>query len=51
MEVKTIDSRMAALTKKYRALNNEKTLLIWKELILVIDLYLSGCQADAFEKF
>ena len=51
MEVKTIDSRMAALTKKYRALNNEKTLLIWKKLILVIDLYLSGCQADAFEKF
>lgn len=51
MEVMTIDSRMRNLTKKYRALDNGSTAIIWKELIHVIDQYLSGCQADAFESF
>ena len=51
MEVKTIDSRMRALTKKYRELDRENTSKIWNELIHVIDQYLSGCQADAFETF
>ena len=51
MEVKTIDSRMRALTKKYRELDRANTSNIWNELIHVIDQYLSGCQSDAFETF
>ena len=51
MEVKTIDSRMRALTKRYRELDRANTSIIWNGIIHVIDLYLSGCQADAFETF
>ena len=51
MEVKTIDSRMRALTKRYRGLDNANTSIIWNELLRVVDQYLSGCQADAFETF
>ena len=51
MEVQTIDSRMRALTKRYRELDRGNTSKIWNELIRVIDLYLSGCQSDAFETF
>ena len=51
MEVKTIDSRMRTLAKKHRELGHANTSIIWNELIHVIDLYLSGCQADAFETF
>lgn len=51
MEAITIDSRMRALTKRYRELEKASTSTIWNELTHVIDLYLSGCQADAFESF
>lgn len=51
MEVQTIDSRMRALTKRFRELDRTSTSKIWNELIRVIDQYLSGCQADAFETF
>ena len=51
MEVQTIDSRMKALTKRYRELDRGNSSKIWNELIHVIILYLSGCQADAFETF
>lgn len=51
MEVKTIDNRMKVLTKKHRELERESISKIWNELIHVIILYLSGCQADAFETF
>ena len=51
MEVQTIDSRMRALTKRFRELDRTSTSKIWNEFIRVIDQYLSGCQADAFETF
>ena len=51
MELQTIDSRMRTLTKRYRELDRGNTSKIWNELIRVIDQYLSGCQADAFETF
>lgn len=51
MEVHTIDRRMKYLAERYRILQQIDTKLIWNELIHVIDLFLSGCQAQAFESF
>lgn len=51
MEIRTIDNRMRELARKYRHLENASISKIWNALISVIDLYLSGCQADAFETF
>lgn len=51
MNMETIDSRMSSLTKKHRELEKTNISIIWNELIRVIDQYLSGCQADAFETF
>lgn len=51
MEAKTIDCRMRDLTKRYRELNRGNLSIIWNELIGVINQYLSGCQAEAFETF
>lgn len=51
MDMETIDSRMSSLTKKHRGLEKTNISIIWNELIRVIDQYLSGCQADAFETF
>ena len=51
MEVKTIDNRMRELAKKYTNLGRRDTAIIWNELIRIVDMYLSGCQADAFEAF
>lgn len=52
MEVKSIDSRMRSLNKKYKTLERPGvTSEIWENLIKVIDLYLSACQSEAFELF
>jgi len=51
MSTTTIDSRMRSLSKRYNALQKGSTSVIWNELIHVIEMFLSGCQSDAFNLF